>query len=207
MLNQRTRSLFLSLTLALLIAGGGTYYAFHPSRQDGSTTALTAADPPSVTLIESYTGQPDNFTSIAKNADYVIQGVIEEVSSATWTTPDGKAPEQTNEQNPLVQIRTPVRLSVERIFKGRELPRTVVFSFIGGKVGNSVMMSEDTEIYKPGNRLIVFLYKGQADSAPGRVHPDALFPSMPFVIDGNIAHGPAKDVPLTDLIAQIEQAN
>jgi hypothetical protein len=156
-----------------------------------------------VITLESYVGQPEDFTSIAKSADIVVEGVVEELLPTRWTTPNGKAPAVLTD-DPHQQIRTPVRLSVTRVFKGDPVGKMITFSFLGGRVDDIAMVTErHHEVYQPGNKIILFLYRTNPGSAPSMVDAGGLTPSMPLMIQGDVAHGPLYDVPLADLEQQI----
>lgn len=229
-----------SILSSLLVMIVSTWYVV--SRDVGEVRST----PHVVLAVSSYEGQPDNFVSVAETADIIVEGVVEKVLPAKWTTQDGKMPKEienllsgasknegptdssvsdstplpllqptsapTNALeadprglNPNHQIRTPVLFSVQKVFKGENVKDKIIFSVLGGTV-DDVTMDAGEGVYKPGAHLIVFLYRGKPDSAPAKAHVDALFPSMPLVIDGNIAHGPIRDISVVELVEQIQES-
>jgi hypothetical protein len=96
---------------------------------------------------------------------------------------------------------------VERIFKGDTIAanRNLVFSFVGGRAGDTAVVTEDLEIYKPGTRIIVFLHRGQPGNPAYTADPAGLFPSWALVIDGQVARGEIRDIPLGELVRQIQR--
>lgn len=199
----RHLDLRLSLMLSILIAGSGTYYALAQRPVPAVPRQQSAPQSAQASTIHSYTGQPETWTALTQDADLVVEGVVERLLPARWTTLDGTAPTTPQHNDPTVHIRTPVRFTVTRVFKGQRVPPSVIFSIPGGQVGAAALASEETEIYNPGTHLLVFLYRGQASSPPAQIDSGALFPSMPLVIEGDVAHGPIKDVPVADLVQQI----
>ncbi len=194
----------LNLVLSILIAAAGTYYVLEQHPVPAAPTSPTGQQPAHVMTIHHYPGQPETWTALTQDADVVVEGVVERVLPARWTTPDGNAPTTLYQSDSAVHIRTPVRLRVTRVFKGQPVPASLVFSFLGGQVGDATWASEEQEIYQPGTRLLVFLYRGQVGSPPAQIDPGALFPSIPLVIEGDVAHGPIKDIPVADLVQQIQ---
>lgn len=193
----------LSLVLSLLIAASGTYYALAHRPMPAVPAQQMGGQATHLTSIHAYTGQPDTWTALTQDADVVVEGIVERMLPARWTTPDGAAPKTPQRTDPTVHIRTPVRLTVTRVFKGQRVPASVIFSVPGGQVEDAALAAEEMEIYKPGTHLLVFLYRGQAGSPPAQIDPGALFPSMPLVLEGDVAHGPIKDIPVVDLMQQI----
>jgi hypothetical protein len=79
----------------------------------------------------------------------------------------------------------------------------IVFSVVGGRVGDTAVLTEDLDTYKSGRRIIVFLFKGPPGNPAATVHPSGLYPSTPLVIEGSVARGPVRNVPLAELISQL----
>ncbi|MGH7964031.1 MAG: hypothetical protein ACRERD_19795, partial [Candidatus Binatia bacterium] len=133
---------------------------------------------------------------MAQRADIVVEGVIEELLPATWTTPNGHAPTTVHEeaikltqQNPLIQIRTPIRLRVERMFKGEteRIGNELGFSVVGGRVGDVAVVNETTlPLFKPGTRIVAFLHIGEPDSPAALAYPSALWPSRFLIVEGAV---------------------
>ena len=118
-----------------------------------------------------YIGQPDDFSSELERSDLVVEGVIEDLYPARWSTVDGVAPGTITREvvkNIALHIRTPVGLSVKRVFKGESVGDTLKFSFVGGRVGDTAYVYEWNDVFQEDARVIVFLARGEPGSA---AHP------------------------------------
>lgn len=203
----------LSVTCSLIILVVGIYMVisrndyqdnFLPEYTDGASHIITS---------QSYPAEPDDYSHEAKRSDLVVQGVIEELLPAKWTTPNGQRPADTPEkdwqiykENPMIHIRTPIRLKVERVFKGENAEKELIFSVAGGRVNEMAMVEEAQEgLFKLGTRVIVFLHKGEANSPASYAHPAALWPSRYLVVEDGVAHGEIKEIRLEELEKQVEQ--
>ena len=84
-----------------------------------------------VILTDVYIGQPDDFSSALERSDLVVEGVIDELYPARWSTVDNAAPGTITREvvkDLAIHIRTPVQLSVKRVFKGKSVGDTLKFS-------------------------------------------------------------------------------
>lgn len=201
-------ALFAVLVLLMVVAGAAAAVRTNPAitGRTGSAAHQTAAAGAAKVIVEShYAGQPNDFRRLATEADLVIEGVIQETLPAQWTTADGRAPTTFHGPgaNPKDQIRTPIRLSVTRAFKGARVGDAVTFSIVGGRVGDTALLTEDLDTYAKGQRVIVFLSKGGPDNPATVVHPAGLYPVMTLVVEGGVARGPVKAIPLTELVPQL----
>lgn len=115
-------SLGMSLALALGIAGSGTTAFLQRSVARQSATVT----------MSSYTSQPDDLRIIAQHSDLVVEGTIEQVEPGRWTTPNGQAPQDVKSvlADPFsdIQLRTPVRLRIDRMYKGNYPARDSVYA-------------------------------------------------------------------------------
>lgn len=207
---QRRLGILLSVFLSLIIAAVATYYVIQSNEASKSGLSEYATGATNIVAVDTYVGQPDDFTAEAQRADIVVEGVIETLLPARWSTPDGAPPDKLTLEvlkNLNVHIRTPVRLSVKRVFKGNNIGNTLMFSFVGGRVGDTAIVAEGNESYAQGNSIIVFLSKGGPDNPASIVDPSGLFPRTHLVVKGEVAQGPIKDIPLKDLVRQIQQGN
>jgi hypothetical protein len=179
------------ITLSLLIAGLGTAYAFWPH-------------PVTITQ-HGYASQPDDLRIVAEDSVYVVEGVVEEVLPATWTTADGAPPADLLQANrdPDIQLRTPVRLAVERVLKGQEVPRHLLFTYPGGSAGNVTVEAFDNLPLAAGDRIVTFL--SQAPPNAGRwAEISPLYPQLTFIVAGETLVGPLTDVERADFPADFE---
>lgn len=152
-------------------------------------------------------GQPDDFSAEFKRSDIVVEGVIQQLYPARWTTIDGAAPEKLTPdvlKDLSIHIRTPVELAVKRVFKGDSVGDTLKFSFVGGRVGDTAYVFDWNYVFEKGTRVIVFLAKGEVGDAAHKVEAQGLYPQMHLVVKGGLAQGPIKDVPLKELVQQLQ---
>ena len=154
-----------------------------------------------------YIGQPDDFSSALARSDLVVEGVIDELYPARWSTVDNAAPGTITREvvkDLATHIRTPVQLSVKRVFKGKSVGDTLKFSFVGGRVGDTAHVYEWNDVFEEGTLVIVFLAKGGPGSAAHNVEPQGLYPRMRLVVRGDVAQGPTKDIPMKELLGQLQ---
>lgn len=191
----------LGILASVLLVAGSTYYVFRPARLPAETLN-PASRGSSVMSVYGYPWQPERLDLVAQDASLVVEGVIDEVLPPVWTTSDGAAPGDIRRafEQASAHIRTPFRLSVDRAFKGSGVPRTLVFSVYGGAVGESIVTTDELERLKRGSKVIMFL----------KEHPkfpnvsSRFSPNLFFVIDGDVAHGPTRDVPVPDIVRQLQ---
>lgn len=154
---------------------------------------------------QTFSGQPSDFSNYFNRADIVVGGTVVEVFDAQWTTEDKKPPVTITKeiaQDLSVHIRTPVQLEVEKVYKGNP-DDTLIFSFVGGQVGDTVQSFEWNEVIQKNARLILFLAKGDDDSPAHRVDAGALFPQFHLLVKNGIAQGPVAEIPLDELDEQL----
>ena len=112
-----------------------------------------------------YIGQPDDFSSALERSDLVVEGVIDELYPARWSTVDNAAPGTITREvvkDLAIHIRTPVQLSVKRVFKGKSVGDTLKFSFVGGRVGDTAHVYGWSDVFEEGTRVIVIPSKRRA---------------------------------------------
>lgn len=196
------KALVLSAALSMVIAVGGTLYVLQRERDAAASTPARIG-----ASIFAYPGQPDDWAVWARDVDLVVQGTVTEVLPPVWTTPDGHPPASPEERDPLVHIRTPMRLSVERVFKGAAVGNSLVFSVVGGRIGDTEwrMMEGTQGSYQVGDRVILLLRQAKPGQPAALAADSGLFPSIGLVIEGDMARGPVKRVPLSRVIRQLEQ--
>ena len=104
-----------------------------------------------------------------------------------------------------IHIRTPVQLSVKRVFKGESVGDTLKFSFVGGRVGDTAHIFDGNESYEDGSRIIVFLATGKPGGPARNVESEyGLYPRMHLIVKGDVAQGPTKDIPMKELLRQLQ---
>ena len=141
-----------------------------------------------------------------------MEGVIDEIYPPVWTTVDGVGPVSPTEEDvkhTVVHIRTPVQLSVKRVFSGsskESLLGTSSNSHSSG--GRLVTRSKHSSGMIPSKRapgVIVFLAKGNPGGPASNVEEQALYPKMHLIVKGDFAQGPIKEIPMGDLLRQLER--
>lgn len=208
---KRLRIVLISVfvSLAIVVAGSNLMLAKFRAqdcmvqhelaeRVEGASHVISAS---------AYLGQPDDFSNLLAKSDVVVEGVISQLYAPRWSTKDGAAPaDQTSEDRKdlSVHIRTPVELSVKRVFKGASVGDTIKFSFVGGRVGDVVHMFEWNEVFEKDVKVVVFLSKGIDGSPAHNVEADAYFPRMHLVVNGDEAEGPTETIKVTDLLEQLQ---
>jgi hypothetical protein len=193
--NKLRQGLIWSAALSLLIMLAGTYSVLQSN---------------TYTVVEqhSYTTQPDDLTPIADYSDLIVEGVVEKVHPAKWTTPDGTSPKDIAKamQDPNIQLRTPIQLSVERVYKGQNISNDLLFTLAGGDDGKTKVKSETGKDLKQGSRVIVFLSTAPSNAGPwAAISP--LYPQMYFVVEGNTLRGPLKDITRADFVEQFGEGD
>ncbi len=198
-----------SAIIALSIAAVGSYYGFVVQDKSSDTHGLPQYAVGAEKIIHTipYVGQPDDFSRALESSELVVEGVIDHLYPARWTTTDPAGPGVVTKEvakDASVQIRTPVQLSVKQVFKGESVGDTLKFSFVGGRVGDTALIYAGNETFEEGSRIIVFLGKAEHGSPPHNVEPDALYPRLHLVVKGNVAQGPIKDIPMEELLQQLQ---
>ena len=211
MKGKRLPMLLVSGIVSLAIVVAGTYFGFasfwtgddathHESAEHGEV-----ANP--IISTSAYLGQPDDFSNLLGKSDVVVEGVISQLYASRWSTDDGAVPadlDSDHVRDMSVHIRTPVELSVKRVFKGDAVGDTIKFSFVGGQVGDVVQAFEWNEVFERDLRIVVFLSEA-ADGEPAKnVEPSAYFPRMHLIVVGDEARGPTKTIKMTDLVDQLQ---
>ena len=154
-----------------------------------------------------YLGQPEDFSSEFKCSDIVVEGEILQLYPAQWSTVDGAAPDELTPdvlKDLSIHIRTPVELAVKTVFKGDSVGDTLKFSFVGGRAGDTAYVYEWNDTFEEGAQVIIFLAKGGIGSAAHNVEAQGLYPRMHLVVKGGLVQGPIKDVPLEEVLSQLQ---
>jgi hypothetical protein len=196
--NREKRQLALSLLLAVLIAGGGTAYTLVQGARDANSKSVIKG--------HAYTSQTDDLKPLIELSAYVVEGTVQRVLPAEWTTPDKRRPKVLGEamSSPDIQLRTPVLLSVETVFKGAHVPRTLFFSLPGGADGELSIGANLGARLEPGMKVVVFL--SQASPGAGRwARISPLYPQIYFVVDGETLHGPLNDISRSEFLSNFEE--
>lgn len=212
--NHRALWAVLSATIALGVAAVGSYFGFVVQDNDSDLEKLPNYAIGATALIwtQGYVGQPDDFSSQFDRSDLVIEGVIDELYLARWSSVDGAAPDilttddlnKIASNNSAIHIRTPVQLLVKQIFKGKSIGDTLKFSFVGGRVGDTAQIVDWNEAFQEGTRIIVFLATGAPGSPARNVEANGFYPRMHLVVEGDVAQGPTKDIPIKELLGQLQ---
>ena len=209
--------LSLIVGVALAIFGSAVYYAYVSNHADPvrypSGIPSWAWGATNITLTDSYPSQPDDFTNTMGRADVVVAGVISEVYPSQWAMPDNQGPpggeitpEHLTSQGATYQIRTPVQFDVKEVFKGADIPDSIKFSFVGGRVEDTAFIQDQNmDVYKENATLIVFLSKGEPDGPSSYVNPERrLWPRNYLVVTGeNKVRGQTREVPLAPILEQL----
>ena len=211
MKGKRLPVVLVSGVISLAIVLAGSYFWFASSwSEDGSAQHEAGVREEGVkhaVSTSAYLGQPDDFSKLIERSDVVVEGVLSQVYAPKWSTQDGNSPadlDSDDVKDLSVHIRTPVELSVKRVFKGDSVGDTIKFSFVGGRVGDVAHSFEWNEVFEKDVRVIVFLSKGGEGSPAHNVESGGYFPRMHLVVDGDEVHGPTKTIKLADLLDQLQ---
>ena len=211
MKGRRLRATLISGVVSLAVVLAGSYFGFSSFHSEDGSAQHEAAEPTGganhVVSTSAYLGQPDDFSGLLEKSDVVVEGVVSQVHAPKWSTADGTAPadlDSDDVKDLTVHIRTPVELSVKRVFKGDSIRDTIKFSFVGGRVGDVAQSFEWNEVFEKDARVIAFLSKGHEGGPAYNVESDAYFPRMHLVVDGDEVHGPTKTMKLNDLLDQLQ---
>jgi hypothetical protein len=205
-LPRLSNSLVAIILLSFLLVGGLTYYILSSgsSPQASNTDTSPSIEPfePGTQRILGTSFQPEDLNALKSQSVVVVMGTVTEVLPSVWTTNDGVVPSDIRQtfEKASAHIRTPFRLAVERVYKANEVPSILEFSVYGGTTKDFNLISEDLERLKAGATVIMFM----------REHPQftnvssRLYPNLFFVVEGNVASGPVRDIPLSELESQIQ---
>ena len=184
-----------SAGLSLVIVGLGTWWVLAEPLQIDRTTSPEAT---------AYGVQPQDLSRISATSDWIVEGVVTEVYPAVWTTPDRNPPLRLAEsfKDPNVQIRTPVLLEVDKVYKGKGIPGTVLFTLPGGQDGEVTVTSPFGMVPRKGDRIVTFLSKAPENSGPW-VEISPLYPQLFFISDGDALEGPTTTITRSRLTAQL----
>ena len=93
--NHRVLWAVLSTTIALGVAAVGSYFGFVVQNNDSDLVKLPnyAIGATKLMWTQGFIGQPDDFSSQLDRSDLVIEGVIDELYLARWSSVDGAAPD------------------------------------------------------------------------------------------------------------------
>jgi len=183
----------LGLSLAILAAGSYWVFGYAPNHRQ-----------PQLRESAAFGVQPSDLSRISRISDVIVEGVVKEVYPAEWTTRNKSAPVNVQEMltNDDVQLRTPVLLEVWKVFKGRGVPGTVMFTLPGGNDGEVRVSSPFGLTLEPGQRVLVFLSQAPKNAGPwAQISP--LYPQLFFVIEGKDLHGPDRTVPRKSVMTQL----
>ena len=208
--NHRVLWVVFSATIAFAVAAIGSYYVLVAGDDGSERHGLPqyAVGAENIIRTHAYIGQPDDFSSQLDRSDLVVEGVIDELYPARWSTVDNADPGTLTEdhlKDIAIHIRTPVQPSVKRVFKGESVGDTLKFSFVGGRVGDTAHIFDGNESYEDGSRIIVFLATGKPGGPARNVESEyGLYPRMHLIVKGDVAQGPTKDIPMKELLRQLQ---
>lgn len=187
------RGLAASLGLSLAILGAGTYWVFARSERPQEPRHHASA----------YGVQPEDLSRVSAVSNLIVEGVVKEVYPAEWTTRDKNAPANLEMLgDPNIQLRTPVLLDVEEVFKGEGVPGSLLFTLPGGTDGDVTVSSPFGGTPKPGQRVLVFLSEATQEAGPwAEISP--LYPQLFFVVEGEALHGPDATISRRNLMDQL----
>ncbi|HEV2852678.1 MAG TPA: hypothetical protein VHC97_07735 [Thermoanaerobaculia bacterium] len=189
------RGLVASLGLSLAIVAAGSYWVFGRSPERPQARHNPSA---------AYGVQPEDLSRVSAISEIIVEGVVKEVYPAEWTTRNKSAPAHMEEMltNENIQLRTPVLLDVWKVFKGRGVPGTVMFTLPGGTDGDVTVSSPFGMTLEPGQRVLVFLSRAPKKAGPwAEISP--LYPQLFFVVEGANLHGPDKTVSRNRVMAKL----
>ncbi len=109
----------------------------------------------------SISGYPASLTpeQATMQSEAVVLGTVVEVLPASWSTADRKSPALSRGEGPIGElIYTPVRVRVDKRYKGR-VGEFLVVKYFGGAIDEETVMVADSfgEIPAPGDRVAVFV--------------------------------------------------
>lgn len=189
------RGAAISLGLSLAIVVTGTFWVFsHPPARPAPARHLATA----------YGVQPENLRPVSDASEWIVEGVVKEVSPAAWTTRDRNAPLDLAEAltDEKIQLRTPVLLDVQQVYKGEGVPGALLFTLPGGTDGDVTVSSPFGVTPEPGQTLLVFLSSAPKEAGPwAEISP--LYPQLFFIVDGEALHGPDTTIYRSNLMAQL----
>lgn len=171
----------------------------------------------------------------ATDADLILEGTVTEVHPAQWTTPDGEAPDQLNplalldpnvvldEQKlpngdvklgdlyaetgiPDIQLRTPVTLAIDTVYKGDNVPDSLLFTFPGGGDGtNTVTFEESGPELQPGMCIVIFLSAAPPNAGPwSKISP--WYPGAYFAVHGDTLESPLLTLERSVFLSQLAES-
>lgn len=188
-------SLPASVGLSLALATLGTFWVL------GQSPRLPASD---LHGASAYGVQPDHLGRVADTSDLILEGVVTEVYPSEWTTPDKNPPLRLADTltDDRIQLRTPVLIDVDEVYKGEAVPGTLLFTLPGGRQGGVTVSSPFGMAPVKGDRIVVFLSKAPKEAGPwAEISP--LYPQLFFVVDGQSLIGPDTTITYHKLAAQL----
>lgn len=188
-------SLPASLGLSLAIATLGAWWVLgQPSAPLPATAHGSSA----------YGVQPQDLSRVMGDSDMIVEGVVTEVYPSEWTTPDKNPPLRLSDTltNDNLQLRTPVLLDVETVYKGEGVPGTVLFTLPGGQTPDVLVTSPFGMTPRKGDRIVVFLSKAPDGAGPwAKISP--LYPQLFFIVNGQSLIGPDTTISRSSLNVQL----
>ena len=207
---QRMPLVLLGAIVAVAIAAVGSYYGFFAHNDGVQKHGLPSFAVGAETVIQVgyFPGQPDDYSNVFDRSDVVVEGVINELLPAKWTTTDAGPPEEITPEvmkDIDTHIRTTAVLDVETVYKGESIGETLNFSFIGGRVDDTAYVVEWNEGFTESARVILFLGQGEAGAPAKMVDSQGLAPRMYLLVeeDGSIK-GPIQEVDRETFLQQIQ---
>ena len=158
-----------------------------------------------LTIHSTGPAEPD-IAALTAQATLIVEGTVEQVGPARWTTADGRRPPDpfatTTEGYAKYGIYTPVRLAVHSIWQGEFEASVVSFSLGEGTIGEEFVRLEPRDFWQPaaGQRAVVFLVASPEAQGP----PYGLLDG--FVVSADTAAHPYLELPLAELHAAIAGA-
>lgn len=189
---DRGAAISLGLSLAIVV---GTFWVFSQAPERPK---------PAHHLSTAYGVQPENLRPVSDASEWIVEGVVKEVYPATWTTQDKNAPLHLDEMltDEKIQLRTPVLLDIQQVYKGEGIPGAVLFTLPGGTDGDVTVSSPFGVTPEPGQTLLVFLSSAPKEAGPwSEISP--LYPQLFFIVDGEALHGPDTTIDRGNLMAQL----
>ncbi|MFD3166336.1 hypothetical protein [Herpetosiphon sp. NSE202] len=136
-----------------------------------------------------------------RDSTYVVEGEIIEIEASRWTTPDGLRPldMQQLQTDSTIQLRTPIRLAIDKLYKGTLATPSIRFTLPGGSDDHySVNTEWDMQLAK-GQKIIVFLSVAPENAGPW-AQISAYYPQAIFKVDDtNTLEGATNSIDYADL--------
>lgn len=197
-------SLIMLSALALSGSQDGIKLTNNPSQDNTKlpNNDMPLYSKPSASLV------PLNDTELSNCSEMIVIGTVKEILPSKWTSVDGKRPDGIDSFSLENSIYTDITISVDKYLKNPSSSKEVTVRLYGGTVGNDTLEVDHEPMFKPGEKVLLFLTEdvviSTKDIKPEHFKVTGCMQGKFTLTDDGKAVRPDKTVNLDELLSKIK---